>query len=523
MSYRVLIPTAGTGSRLGDLTRFLNKSLITIANRPALAYLIDQFPAEAEFVIALGHKGELVREFLSLAYPERTFFFAEVYPFEGPGSGLGLSVLMCRAFLQEPFIFCSCDTLVDERIPPPDHNWMGYAQVDDIHPYRTLRLAAEQVIEVCEKGTEGPDLAAYIGLAGIKDYEAFWDAMTSGTDETIRTGEAHGMRALLGKDVQGVAFTWWDTGNTEALAKTKEKFKRADAPNILDKPNEAIWFVERNVIKFSTDAEFIRNRVARAAQLTGFCPPVTASTDHMYKYQEVEGKVLSEVITLPLFHRFLDYSASFWQRHNLSPAEETAFRQACLTFYRVKTEQRIQQFYRTFQRADGTEPINGVPMPTLATLLGQVDWDWLADGLPGRFHGDFHFENVLWSEKNERFTYLDWRQEFGGSLTTGDIYYDFAKLLHGLIVCHELIARDLYEVEWHQDGIRFDLLRRHILVECEQQYENWLGENGYDVRKVKILTALIYLNIAALHHYPYCLLLYSLGKQMLSNNLETLI
>lgn len=522
MSYRVLIPTAGTGSRLGDLTRHLNKSLITIANRPALAYLIDQFPADAEFVIALGHKGKLVREFLSLAYPQRTFFFAEVDPFEGTGSGLGLSVLMCKKFLQEPFVFCSCDTLVDEPIPLPDNNWMGHAQVDDIRPYRTLRLAEKQVIEIYEKGAEGLDLAAYIGLAGIKDYAIFWEAMAAGEGRAIREGESYGMRSLLSKDVRGVAFTWWDTGNKESLAKTKEKYKRADAPNILDKPNEAIWFVNSNVIKFSTDEDFICHRVERASQLTGFCPPVIASTRHMYKYQEVEGKVLSEVITLPLFHRFLDYSASFWQLHKLSPDEETVFRQACLTFYRDKTEQRVQQFYRTFQHVDGTERINGVPMPTLANLLAGLDWAWLADGLPGRFHGDFHFENVLWSEKNGEFTFLDWRQEFGGSLTTGDIYYDLAKLLHGLIVCHELITRDLYEVEWNKDEIRFDLLRRHVLVECERRYESWLREHRYDVRKVRVLTALVYLNIAALHHYPYCLLLYTLGKQMLRNNLETI-
>jgi NDP-sugar pyrophosphorylase family protein len=521
MSYRVLIPTAGTGSRLEDLTRYLNKSLITIANRPALARLIDQFPADSEFVIALGHKGELVREFLSLAYPERTFFFAEVHPFEGPGSGLGLSILMCRNFLREPFIFCSCDTLVDEPIPKPDSNWMGYAEVADLRLYRTLRLANGHVSEICEKGVEGPDLAAYIGLAGIKDHEVFWDVMAAGEDKAIREGEAHGMRSLLSKDMQGVQFTWWDTGNKESLAKTKQKLQRSDAPNILDKPNEAIWFVDGNVIKFSADEQFIRNRVVRASQLTGFCPPVVGSTSHMYKYQEVEGKVLSEVITLPLFNLFLDHSASFWQRQELNQDEQVAFRQACLTFYRDKTEHRVQQFYRTFHRTDGIEPINGVPMPTLAELLAGLNWEWLSDGIPGRFHGDFHFENVLWSEKNERFTFLDWRQEFGGSLTTGDIYYDLAKLLHGLIVCHELISRDYYDVEWNEDDIRFDLLRRHILVECEQRYEEWLGEHGYDVRKVRVLTALVYLNIAALHHYPYSLLLYALGKCMLKQVLST--
>jgi hypothetical protein len=45
-------------------------------------------------------------------------------------------------------------------------------------------------------------------------------------------------------------------------------------------------------------------------------------------------------------------------------------------------------------------------------------------------------------------------------------------------------------------------------------------ENNYDPKKVKVLTALIYLNIAALHHYPYSLLLYGLGKKILKEELS---
>ena len=82
MSYRVVIPTAGIGSRLGKLTQFINKSLVSISNRPTICHSIEQFPDDCEFVIALGHKGNLVREFLELAYPHRQFYFIEVNPFE---------------------------------------------------------------------------------------------------------------------------------------------------------------------------------------------------------------------------------------------------------------------------------------------------------------------------------------------------------------------------------------------------------------------------------------------------------
>ncbi|MDP8218381.1 MAG: phosphotransferase [Candidatus Theseobacter exili] len=520
MSYRVLIPTAGTGSRLGNLTRYINKALVIVANRPILSHLIDLFPADAEFVIALGYKGELIREFLKLAYPKRTFFFADVHPFEGPGSGLGLSVLCCRDYLKEPFVFCSCDTLVDEPIPVPDHNWMGYASVDNLFHYRTLRLQNGQVKEICEKGAEGPNLKAYIGLAGVYNHVAFWAAMESGDATMINTGESHGMRALLEHNVRTVPFTWWDTGNPDSLAMTRERHRQPDAPNILDKPNEAIWFVNNTVIKFSADKDFISNRVKRASYLEGFCPQILDSTSNMYKYALVQGAILSEIINLPLFEKLLKWCETFWTRTTLSAEDNDRFHKNCLRFYRDKTEERIQLFYHTFGKQDGIERINGREMPTLRALLDKVDWNWLAEGLPGRFHGDLHFENILYCSADDRFVFLDWRQEFGGSLTTGDIYYDLAKLLHGLIICHELIVKNMFSVEWTEEEIKYDFLRKNVLVECEMRFTNFLREKGYQIDRARQLTALIFLNIAALHHYPYSLLLFCLGKSMLFDLLK---
>lgn len=515
------MPCAGVGARLKSLTQFLNKSLVSIANRPTICHLIEQFPSDVEFVIALGYKGHLIREFLSLAYPRRQFYFVEVTPFEGPGSGLGLSIQTCKQYLQQPFIFISCDTLVEEKIPSPDANWMGYSDTASLLDYRTLGISSGLINTIAEKGEgQSPLHKAYIGLAGIYSYNEFWESMEQGGQAAIETGESHGMRGLLSNCIRAHQFTWHDMGNPNALAMTRNRYRDHGEPHILEKANEAIWFVGGTVIKFSDDKSFIANRVKRVEKIKNYVPEVTGSESHMYRYSKVEGKVFSEVVTLPLFDRLLEHCKTFWQVKTLSPTVSNKFKKTCKMFYHNKTLERVALFYKNFDCKDGVECINGEPMPSLEEILQSLDWSWLASGLPGRFHGDFHFENILWCEPQEKFTFLDWRQDFGGDLTKGDIYYDLAKLLHGVIVNHELIARNLFSVKWEHKSIEYDFHRKQILVECEKYFKLWLENNGYDYKKTRVLTALIYLNIAALHRRPYSLLLYALGKNMLIKELE---
>ena len=61
MQYKVLLTASGIGSRLGDLTKFTNKSLVTIGNKPALAHIVEQYPEDIEFVVTLGYFGSHVK------------------------------------------------------------------------------------------------------------------------------------------------------------------------------------------------------------------------------------------------------------------------------------------------------------------------------------------------------------------------------------------------------------------------------------------------------------------------------
>ena len=56
MVYQVLIPCAGTGSRLFEETKYINKSLVHLNNKPIISHIIDKFPKDCQFIIPVGYK-----------------------------------------------------------------------------------------------------------------------------------------------------------------------------------------------------------------------------------------------------------------------------------------------------------------------------------------------------------------------------------------------------------------------------------------------------------------------------------
>jgi len=528
MNYKVFIASAGLGTRLGEIGKNTNKALVTVGRKPSISHIIDKFDKDADIVVALGHMGGLVQQYLEHAYPERNIQCVNVDPYDGPGSGLGRTLLACKEHLQCPFIFTPNDTIVmEEGIPAPECNWLGHASVENQSQYRKLDLDHGIVRSILEKGQSWvKDTQAYIGLAGIRDYESFWSNLDRGVNKgAIEMGESFAFKRMINDGAIFIAeeFTWYDTGNLESLETARNALRVDDGMHILPKEHEDIWFVNDKVVKYSADDSFISQRCSRVSMdgpmsLDGFVPRLHKVTSNMYSYEMVRGNTLSRVVNEPLFSSFLKYAQDLWTGPDLSKAEEADFKDRCDSFYKTKTYARIEAFRQRFGQKDKIEFINGQEVPQLKKLLDRVDWTLLSSGLPSRYHGDLHFENVLVAE-DSNFLLLDWRQDFAGILDHGDRYYDLAKIMHGLIVSHEIIDRELYSIDIDGDQVKFDFHRTNMLVELESRFRDFIVGEKYDLDKTMILTSLIFLNIAALHHYPYSHLLYYLGKSMLYKTL----
>jgi len=524
--YKVCILAAGRGTRMENLTKDLHKGLLPINNKPILSHIIESFPKDVEIVMPVGYKKELIRQYVSVAHPDRKFTLVDVDVFDGPGSGPGYSMMKCEEHLQCPFILDSIDTLVEEKIPAPDQDWFGIAEIEpnETERYCTARMDGELVVRLDNK-VKNDNQYAYIGLAGIKNYKMFWESLSS--NKYLVKNEyqvTNGFAGILNRrQLHAIHFTWHDTGSEQNYLDTASKFNRGFTS--LEKTDECIFFVNGLVIKYFKDPVMVSHRVERARVLGDFCPKITALTENFYAYEFVDGEPLSKVLNDAVFSEFLKWSDEhFWQRKDLTDEQKKQFKSACVDFYKTKTLKRIESFYQITKLRDREETINGYRTPTLAKILEGVDWESLTDGVPVNFHGDYFIENIIFRSSPKpgqgKFVLIDWRQNFGGIVEYGDIYYDLAKLNHGIKISHEMIRKRMYDVLIDGENVSIQYGLYNNLVDCQPLLKDFVERKGYDYKRVEVLTALIYLNIAALHSYPYNLLLYHLGKLYLHRTLK---
>ena len=124
----------------------------------------------------------------------------------------------------------------------------------------------------------------------------------------------------------------------------------------------------------------------------------------------------------------------------------------------------------------------------------------------GVVHGDLCLNNILFDPGNRLFKLIDPRGRFGHSNIYGDVKYDLAKLRFSLVGHYDFIVSDLFKVkmETTKTGDKFFC---HDYSDSYHQkigccLDNLLVKHGYDLEKIKIIEALLYLSVVP-HHYDY--------------------
>ena len=521
---KVLLTTSGIGSRLGDITKYTNKSLVRVGSKPSISHIIENYPVDTIFVVTLGYYGQHVKDYLELAHPQYLFEFIYVDNYEGSGSCLLYSMLAAKNILNEPFIFHACDTITFDKIPyPVESNWIGGFKGHSSSSYASISTVGDDVKEMHDKGFINSDYL-HIGLIGIFDFKAFWDYSTKIYLE--RKGDS----SLGDVDVLKILVkifnfkivninSWHDIGNIHELEKAR-KILNNDDFHVLEKVTESIYKVNGSVIKFFHDKQILANRVERVNYLNNTVTALTGVRENFYKYDYVDGELFASVANRSNFLNLIKWAESnLWNKIESHNSE--VFKKNCEDFYFTKTKNRINEFFSKKSLIDKIDIINDEEIPKISEILNLISKNDLISEYPTLFHGDFILDNILTNENRDDFTLIDWRQDFANSLVEGDMYYDLAKLAHNLVVNHELVDHDHFSINFNKNGkININIHRLQTLVECEKIYFEYLIKNNYNLKKVKILRAIIWLNMSPLHHHPFDLFLFYFGKYTLYNEIK---
>jgi hypothetical protein len=428
-------------------------------------------------------------------------------------------MLTARKHLQCPFIFHACDTITFDNIPTPATNWCaGYVnKSNNTGQYRTHNVSGNNLLKINDKGELNFD-RIHIGLCGIYNYKMFWkyaEDLWSNDKSHSHLSDCHVINEVLKNIyVNSIEFkSWLDIGNLETLSKTRDEMP--DKFHILDKVDESIFIFDNFVIKFFHDQKMVSSRVARANLLGDAVPKILDQKQNFYKYKYVSGNVLSDIATPDHTNKLLTWSMSnLWNKE----CNSQDMYSKCQDFYYKKTVDRINKFLKQALITDKETAINGVTIPPVLELINKIPECYICTTDGYGFHGDFIFDNIIYTADGT-FKLIDWRQDFGGNIEYGDIYYDLAKLNHNLVFNHDLVNKKLFSVEIGSDGVKCDILRKHSLVECQRELESFVRSNGLNQLKIDILTPIIWLNMAPLHEHPINLFLFYFGKYNLYKNM----
>jgi dTDP-glucose pyrophosphorylase len=527
LNYKVLITTSGIGSRLGELTSYTNKSLLPIGNKASLSWIVESYPANTNFVVTLGYFGEHVMEYLQIAHPDRKFEFVEVENFQGEGSSLGLSMLEAEPLLQLPFIYHASDTVIaDTVIPEPTEDWvMGYRS-EEATSYVSFDSSSGSVTNFHPKGWDNYDFL-HIGLIGVKSFEKFWECLRECVNTNPSSHETNDVSALMRMLKSGnrirvqVAHKWFDLGNIGSLNMARKQIP--DKFCILEKNGESIFFVNNNVIKFFADSQICQKRVERAKVLKDIVPAISADSKYFYVYPFVSGKNASFRMPAGRVSTIMKWAESkLWLKKDI--LDLSNFRDLCSQFYVTKTQERLNRFLDKNGLVDEVIHVNGKKTPRVFHLLEKIDHKFLGEGIQSRIHGDFILDNLI--IHGEEIKAIDWRQDFAGNILVGDLYYDLAKLMHSFYVNHEVVEKSLFSIDYEESNeksVHVDILRSNSLIKAEEEFIHEIMLRGYSLKRIQVLTALVWLNMAALHHRPFDVFLYLFGKSKLAEALGDVV
>lgn len=503
----LIISTAGTGSRLGNITKNLNKALIPFKDKPTLSHIIEKFPKNLPILILVGYKKEQIIDYCELVHGDRKISFVEVDDYTSALSGTAYSLKKARSYVNQPFWYVACDTYFEETFfnTTFKDNIYFVKEVSEktSQQYCMFKVKQNRICDIKNKEKTSKDYVAFVGLMYIHRYEEFFNNL-----DKIKTTEA--VDAIKVGDSVEYLNTWLDFGNLDCYLTAAAKSKKFDYSK-----NDEITYIDNNkVIKWWLDSTIPDKKIRKTYVNKKLFPREIKQKNNWIVYDFFPGQTLYQHNNVKIMPEFLHWlETEVWKS-----VVDSDIKLRCKEFYEVKTLARVAKFLSKYPSLPDIKTVNGVPVKHYLYYLKNIDWNLLINDCRSYFiHGDLQFDNVVVSDSKE-FKLIDWRHEFANKIESGDLYYDYAKMLGGCYIDYSQIKEHNFKIEITDNDVTLSIPHLDDLETYVKHIKESAVRLNLNYEKIKALVPLIYWNMSPLHGEPYDLFLWYLGIKLFEMN-----
>lgn len=502
MKANILISTAGPGTRMAAEYPEIHKSLLPFKGKPILFEIINKIPKNFLICIILGHKSEQIKNFLAIMFPKRRFEFVYVDDWTSKNSGTAHSLKFATDVIQESFWYLPCDGVYTEMNffsikPSEDLFIVSKIKSNEANEYLTVELKKNRIVsKKFKKEADKQNTYAFTGAMRILDKNKFFAEL-----EKLNSKEF--VDVINPGALTYISENWIDLGNLKS-------YKKNNSARVFDfsKKDEFTYEFEKCIIKWWANPTIAQLKMKKPNHLPEAFPKNSINIGEFYRYDLAKGVTFYDHINPDNFKNFLDWMVTkVWKRTNLDIASDLS------KFYKEKTISRIKMLGDRLNSKE-YNPINvdGIDVKNWRHYFEQINWNMLINSnSPAFIHGDLQFDNIIYDKKTGRFVLIDWRYEFGNQELYGDLYYDFAKLLGGILHNYKLIKNGELNFYFNDGSAKTITPSVQNRAELIKILEKTALNLNLDLTKIRLLVPLILWNMAPLHHEPFSGICWSLG------------
>lgn len=195
---KVIIPTAGSGTRLRPHTFTSPKTLLHVAGRPILDYLLEpllEISDFSELIIIVGDNGGQIRE-----YVERHYDLPATYIWQNEPRGLGHAISLAKARDNgEPLLILLGDKIFEcclesrsgrdgyQKLLQNPYTVIGIKMVENPQGVGIVEMEGEFITRLIEKPENPPTNLVIEGMYYIRNSELLFHCLDEIIEKDVRT------------------------------------------------------------------------------------------------------------------------------------------------------------------------------------------------------------------------------------------------------------------------------------------------------------------------------------------------